>query len=173
MSLTPDQRQQARLIIRRYLEKAEQNQPDIHYSQARPLTSLGKPPDSEFWNDCQRTVHQRVQYWATCGRRSRSRTGGYSYSGWGFTGSILATNRRRRVPLDRKFFIGDMALYGPSLSNTRMSRCVAGMATHEFRLDVARPEPGPYATRLGTAATCWLSFVRSRWRDRDRPTVHP
>ena len=45
--------------------------------------------------------------------------GGYNYTGYGNTGSILYTNRRRRVPLDRKFFIGDMVLYGPSFSDTK------------------------------------------------------
>ena len=76
--------------------------------------------------------------------------GGYGYSGWGFTGSILATNRRRRVPLDRKFFIGDMALYGPSLSNTRhVTMCRRNGDYMSSVWTSHGHEPGPYATRLG------------------------
>ena len=110
--MTPDQRQQARFMIRRYLERCEANQPDIHYSQFRPITSLGDPPNSEFTTDCSGHVISAF-YWADmwCPFKVKS-PGGYGYTGWGYTGSILAENRSRRVPLDRKFFVGDMALFG-------------------------------------------------------------
>jgi hypothetical protein len=149
MSMTSEQRQQARYIIRRYLERAEANQPDIHYSQFRPLTSLGDPPSSEFTTDCSGLVISAF-YWADlwCAFKVKD-PGGYGYTGWGYTGSILATNKTRRVPTDRKFFIGDMALYGPSLSRTtHVTICRKGGATMDSIWTSHGSERGPYPTRL-------------------------
>jgi cell wall-associated NlpC family hydrolase len=149
-SLAPSQRQQARYVIRRYLERAEANQPRIHYSQFRPLTSLGDPPNSEFTTDCSGLVISAFR-WAdiwSAGFKVKD-PGGYAYSGWGFTGSILSTNRRRRVPLDHKFFIGDMALFGPSLSHTtHVTICRRGGSTMSSIWTSHGSERGPYATRL-------------------------
>jgi hypothetical protein len=146
---TAEQRQQARYIIRRYLEKAEANQPDIHYSQFRPLTSLGDPPASEFTTDCSGLVISAYR-WADlwCAFLVKD-PGGHAYTGWGWTGSILETNKRRRVPLDRKFFIGDMALYGPSLGNTtHVTICRRGGNTQTSVWTSHGSERGPYPTRL-------------------------
>ena len=52
MSLTPTQRKRARTLIRRYCERAEAAKVEIHYSQARPMTHLGVPPESGFTADC-------------------------------------------------------------------------------------------------------------------------
>ena len=43
---------------------------------------------------------------------------GYRFAGWGWTGSILETNRNHVVPLDHLFMVGDLALYGESLART-------------------------------------------------------
>lgn len=149
MSLTPEQRAATRTIIRRYLERAERNQPDIHYSQFRPLTSLGDPPSSEFTTDCSGLVISAF-YWADMWLPWKVKDpGGYAYGGWGYTGSILATNRKRRVPLDRKFFVGDMALFGPSLSRTaHVTICRRNGDTNSSIWTSHGSEPGPYATRL-------------------------
>jgi hypothetical protein len=149
VALTPDQRKQARYIIRQYLERAEANKPRIHYSQARPLTSLGDPPGSEFTTDCSGLAISAFR-WADiwCSFLVKD-PGGYMYSGWGYTGSILATNKKRRVPLDRKFFIGDMALYGPSLDRTtHVTICRAGGSYLGSVWTSHGSEGGPYATRL-------------------------
>jgi hypothetical protein len=147
--LTAEQRQQARYVMRRYLERAEANQPRIHYSQARPLTSLGDPPGSVFTTDCSGLTISAF-YWADlwCAFPVKD-PGGYHYSGWGYTGSILETNRRRRVPLDHKFFIGDMALYGHSLTHTtHVTICRRGGNTMTSVWTSHGSERGPYATRL-------------------------
>lgn len=147
--MTSEQRVAIRTIIRRYLEKAEGNKADIHYSQFRPLTSLGDPPTSEFTTDCSGLVISAF-YWADLWLPYKVKDpGGYAYSGWGYTGSILATNRRRRVPLDRKFFIGDMALYGPSLSRTsHVTICRRNGNTQTSIWTSHGSELGPYPTRL-------------------------
>ncbi len=147
--MTPDQRQQARFVIRRYLERAEANQPDIHYSQFRPITCLGDPPNSEFTADCSGYVIAAF-YWADmwCPFKVKS-PGGYGYTGWGYTGSILAENRTRRVPLDRKFFVGDMALFGPSFSRTtHVTICRRNGGTQDSIWSSLGSERGPVPTRL-------------------------
>ena len=151
MILTAEQRTVARTIIRRYLERAEANQPDIHYSQFRPLTSLGDSPNSEFTTDCSGLAISAF-YWAELWTPKNlviKDPGGYAYRGWGYTGSILETNRKRRVPLDHKFFVGDMALYGPSLHRTTHVTICRRNGNYLSSIWTSHgSEAGPYATRL-------------------------
>lgn len=149
--MTPEQRTQTRLLIRRYLERCEANQPDIHYSQFRPMTCLGDPPGSEFTADCSALVVAAF-FWADmwCPWKVKS-PGGYGYTGWGWTGSILAENRTRRVPLDHKFYVGDMALFSPtgSYSNTtHVTICRRNGGTQDSIWTSHGSEHGPIPTRL-------------------------
>lgn len=147
--LTAEQRASARTVIRRYLEKAELNQPDIHYSQFRPLTSLGDPPTSEFTTDCSGLCISAF-YWADLWLPFKIKDpGGYAYQGWGYTGSILETNKKRRIPLDRKFFVGDMALYGPSIYRTTHVTICRRNGDYMSSIWTSHgSERGPYATRI-------------------------
>jgi len=107
-----EKRRQTRVLIRKYLERAEANKADIHYSQDRLLTSLGDSPDSEFETDCSGLVISAFFWadkWTTFAVKD---PGGYNYSGAGNTGSILRTNYKRAVPFDHTFYLGDMALFG-------------------------------------------------------------
>jgi hypothetical protein len=149
VSLTSDQRQQVRYVMRRYLERAEANKKDIHYSQMRPITAIGDSPDSEFTADCSGYVIC-AYYWADIWSPPVVKDpGGYGYSGWGYTGSILETNKSRRVPLDRKFFVGDMALYGSSFGNTKhVTICRQNGDTMSSIWSSLGSESGPVPTRL-------------------------
>lgn len=119
MSLTSSQKQSARFYIRRYCERAEENRARIHYSQARPMTHLGKSPSSEFTCDCSGFVTSAFRWADLSNQFKLNDPNGLNYNGFGFTGTLLAHNRKGRVPTDQKFFVGDMAFYGPSLSDTR------------------------------------------------------
>jgi len=150
MSLTPDQRKQARTILANYLTKSETHKGKIRYSQFRPLTSLGDPPEKGFTTDCSGLVISAF-YWANLFTKKFKikDPGGYGYSGWGYTGSILSTNKSRRVALNKKFFIGDMALYGPSMGHTtHVTICRRGGGTMDSLWTSHGSEAGPYATRL-------------------------
>jgi hypothetical protein len=117
MSLTAHQREVTRTIIRRYLEQAERNKANIHYSMLRPTPMHA--PTGEWATDCSGLAINAFN-WADQWTPWRVKDpGGYGYTGIGNTGSILSTNRKRRVPLDHKFFVGDMGLFGPSLSWTK------------------------------------------------------
>lgn len=120
MALSPTQKEAARFIIRRYLERCEDTRSSKHYSQHRPMTHLGKSPSLEWTADCSGYATGAFR-WADLMMNIKINDPNgpqFNYNGFGFTGTLLAANRQRRVPLDQKFFVGDMALYGPSLSNT-------------------------------------------------------
>ncbi len=147
--MTADQRKRALTIIRLYLEACESYRSRIHYSQFRPLTSLGDLPQRGFTSDCSGLVISAF-YEANQKMAVKIKDpGGYNYSGWGYTGSILATNKSRRVPLDHKFFIGDMALFGRSLSATsHVTICRRGGGTMDSIWTSLGGESGPLPTRL-------------------------
>lgn len=118
MALTPTQKESARFLIRRYCERAEANQPNIHYAQFRPMNHLGKSPSERFTCDCSGFVTSAFRWADLHTRFAVKDPNGLKYSGFGFTGTLLSHNRSRRIALDRRFLVGDMGLYGPSLSNT-------------------------------------------------------
>ena len=162
MSLTPEQRKHARYVIRRYLERSEANKDDIHYDQFRPITSLGDSPSGGFTTDCSGLVIG-AYYWADmwCPFLVKD-PGGYGYTGWGNTTTILSTNKRRRVPLDRKFFVGDMALYGPNLVDTKhVAICRRNGDTMSSVWTSHGSELGPYPVRLMYRPKDFLCIVRS------------
>jgi len=147
MSLTPTQRSVARTLIRRYLERATANKDDIHYSQHRPTTLAG--PDAEFATDCSGLVINAF-HWADQWTSFKVKDpGGYSYTGIGNTTSILSTNRRRRVPFDHKFFVGDMALFGESLYDTEHVIICRANGTYRSSVWTSHGrEAGPYDVEI-------------------------
>ena len=123
MPLTPTQKEAARFLMRRYMERCEDNRAAIHYSQVRPMQNFGKSPSAQWTADCS-AYTTGVFYWAhTHTAFVVNDPNGLRYSKYGYTGTLLAHNRSGRVPMDRKFFVGDMAIYGPSLSDTRHVVC--------------------------------------------------
>jgi hypothetical protein len=65
------------------------------------------------------------------------------------------------VPLDRRFYIGDMALYGPTLSHTtHVTVCRQGGDLMGSVWTSHGSEAGPYATRLRYRSD-FLLVVRS------------
>lgn len=120
MPLKPSQKETARDLIATYLRRCEETRTKKHYSQARPMTHLGKPPSAEWTADCSGYATSAFR-WADLAMSIKVNDPNgplYNYNGYGYTGTLLANNKTRRIPLDRKFFVGDLALYGPSLSNT-------------------------------------------------------
>jgi hypothetical protein len=149
MPRTPTQKEAIRFLIRRYCERAEDNRPDIHYAQFRPMNHLGKSPSSEFTCDCS-SFATSAFYWANKHTAFKvNDPNGLNYNGYGYTGTLLYNNRTRRVPLDHKFFIGDMALYGPSLSRTsHVVICRKSGKEKDALWTSHGSEGGPYSVRL-------------------------
>lgn len=149
MQRTPTQKEAIRFLIRRYCERAEDNRSDIHYSQFRPMNHLGKSPSQEFTCDCSGFTTS-AYHWANKHTAFKVHDpNGLDYNGYGYTGTLLYHNRSHRVPFDRKFFVGDMALYGPSLGQTtHVTICrKTGKANDSLWTSHGREE-GPYPVSL-------------------------
>jgi len=151
--MTPTEKKKARRIIRRYLERSEAVRAGIHYSQARPMTHLGVSPEQGYTADCSGYVTGAFKWadkWLPFHVKDpNGRPAGSHYDGWGYTGTLLAANARRRVPLNRRFFLGDIALYGPSLSRTgHCTICRQGGDAATSVWSSHGNEAGPYPTRL-------------------------
>ena len=149
MALTASQKQISRDLIRRYCERAEANKAQIHYSQHRPMTHLGKSPSREMTCDCSGFATGAYR-WADKHTKFGVRDpNGLKYSGAGYTGTLLAHNRSRRVALNRMFRVGDMALYGTSLSNTtHVVICRRSGNAYDSVWTSHGSEAGPYAVKL-------------------------
>lgn len=144
--MTSERRKVIRTLIRRYLEKAEANQPDLHYSQFRPTPMHA--PTGDWSTDCSGLVIN-AYHWADLWLPySVKDPGGYGYTGIGNTATILSTNRKRRVPLDRKFFVGDMGLYGSWSHTKHVVICRKNGDVNTSIWTSHGSERGPYAVRL-------------------------
>src|SRR4029077_5073356 len=102
-----------RKAITDYCQRSIQSEPGIHYLQERAIQAFGVPPENGFSTDC--SGHSTcAYYWA------RKETGvavpdpnGNGYNGYGDT-AHLVNNPKVQPP----YKVGDLALYGPSLSAT-------------------------------------------------------
>src|SRR4029077_11462310 len=102
-----------REAITDYCQRSIQSEPGIHYLQERAIQAFGVPPETGFSTDC--SGHSTcAYYWA------RKQTGvavpdpnGNGYNGYGYTGTLV-NNPKVQPP----YKVGDLALYGPSLSAT-------------------------------------------------------
>lgn len=147
--MTPTERRRVRRLIARYCERSEAVKPRIHYSQARPMTHLGVSPEQGYTADCSGFATSAF-YWANKWTPFPvADPNGRGYDGYGYTGTLWWENRRRRVPLDRKFFVGDLALYGPSLDRTgHVVICCANGDADDAVWASHGSEAGPYFVRL-------------------------
>jgi len=144
--MTSEQRKVIRGIIKRYLAAARANQPDIHYSQLRPTPMHS--PNGEWSTDCSGLVINAF-HWADMWLPYHVKDpGGYGYTGIGNTQTILNTNRRRRVPLDHKFFVGDMALYGSWYKTKHVVICDTNGSQYSSVWTSHGSELGPYRVKL-------------------------
>lgn len=160
--LTPNQKKTARTLIQSYLVKCEAHELSKHYSQLRPMSHLGDSPEQEWTADCSGYATGAF-YWAdkwTPGFKVED-PNGLSYSGWGYTGTLLSRNFRHQVPLDRTFFIGDMGLYGPASRTRHVVICRKGGNISTAVWSSFGSERGPIPVRLGYRSDL-LCVVRAR-----------
>jgi len=135
------------MLIRRYLDQVIANRANIHYSQFRPTQIHA--PSGEWATDCSGLCINAF-HWADLWTPFLIKDpAGYGYTGIGNTTTILSTNRRRRVPLDHKFFVGDMALFGDSLYHTKHVIICRRNGTYTTSIWTSHgQESGPYDVRI-------------------------
>lgn len=146
--LTPNEKKKARELMATYMARAIADRADKHYSQHRPMTHLGKSPDAEWDADCS-GFDTGVYYWADKWLPFPiDDPNGLRYSGYGYTGTLLSHNWRHKVPEGRRYFVGDLALYGPPTAtrHTTICRKPGNAATSVW--GSFGNEAGPYDVRL-------------------------
>lgn len=159
--LTPNEKKRARGAMSRYVLNAIQTAATKHYSQHRPMAHLGRSPLVEWTADCS-GFDTGVFAWArkVTGLPVEDPNGAsFNFSGWGYTGTLLAANYRRQVPSGRRYFIGDMALYGAPGATKHTVICFKGGDRNTSVWGSHGNEAGPYAVRLHYRAD-FLCVVR-------------
>ena len=144
------------LALSDYCRRSIANEPKIHYSQARPMTHLGDPPEGGFTTDC--SGHSRSCYYEADWPDPNKN----GYNGYGWTGELV-DNPKVKPP----YKVGDLALYGTSTGNTtHCCTCyVAGDAWSSTWCSHGS-EQGPNAVSLNTGT---ISFASSGRRSKTMP----
>lgn len=117
-ALTPTQKKKWRAACADYCQRAEAARLNRGYSQRRPGIGYGLPPEAMQVDDCS-MYDSKATYW------SSHHTGIFvpdplneHYTGWGYTGTEITNPNLYEIPLDHRFLVGDMAIWGPNESNT-------------------------------------------------------
>lgn len=114
-ALTPDDVAE---VMTDYLVRSIKSASRWHYSQARAMSNFGKAPEEEQWSDCS---GQATSVFYFCMQEldapvpdpNRYAAGFGSYSGYGYTGTLIAAPR-----CSAPWRVGDLAIYGKSTSST-------------------------------------------------------
>lgn len=120
VGLTPTEKKEARRLLTEFFTLAERNRANVIYSQHRPFDPTVDPRVG-FTGDCSSYVTQSFNWMRDYldGPPIHDPNGTVEWDGYGFTGTTLLTNRHYFVPLDRLFYVGDIAIFGSSFWNTK------------------------------------------------------
>lgn len=120
-----------------------------HYSQARAMSNFGVKPENEQWSDCS-GQSTSVYFWAKQATGlavpdpNRYASGFGGYSGYGYTGTLIAAPR-----CYAPFRIGDLGIYGDSTSDTsHVVTCYEAGDANSAEWCSNGSEEAPYAVEL-------------------------
>lgn len=113
----PPPAEKVQAAIADYCRRSITNRTKIHYRQERPMRQFGIAPERGFTTDCSGHATSSY-YWA----RQETKVAvpdpngpSYSFNGYGYTGTLIGSHNPR---VSAPYRVGDLALYGPSTSNT-------------------------------------------------------
>ena len=144
MSLTPNQKKLVRSKMTDFCVRAEAHENVWHYTQQRPFHGFGVVPEQWHANDCSGYV-SLVFNWAM------HQTGlyladplGWSYSGWGNTGSEILWLRKHGKHIENNvFYVGDLAVYGDWGNTEHTTVCRKNGSASTSRWSSFGSESGP------------------------------
>jgi cell wall-associated NlpC family hydrolase len=141
---TPAENAAVRRVLADYGLRCIRHASTIHYSQHRPLTSLGVAPERGFTTDCSGLVISAYR-WALLHSGVRvPDPGGYHFNGWGWTGTLIRNPRAGGM-----YRVGDVALYGRSRTQTtHATLCIREGDSAASRWVSHGSEAGPYPVLL-------------------------
>jgi len=144
---SPTEKRKIRAAMSNYMLRCEHSRPQIHYSQARPYHHLGVTPEHGFTADCSSYV-TGVYFWSSDQSNLPVRDpNGLSWSGYGYTGTLLHENIAHHAPED-KYLVGDMALFGPAYRTKHVTICRTPGTSNTSIWSSHGSESGPVPTRL-------------------------
>jgi hypothetical protein len=148
--LPPNDKRRTRQAIARFLRDSENNRAAITYTQARPFVVYVNPA-AGYRGDCSSYVTQAFA-WAKkqTGLPLHDPNGRVEYDGYGWTGTLLATNHQHSIrPVsDRHFFIGDLAIYGTFYNTVHVTVCRQGGDLHTAVWSSHGSQAGPMPVSL-------------------------
>lgn len=115
--LTAQQKGSIRKHITDYTVRAEASRLKWHYTQQRPFHGWMDPPEHHHSNDCSGYVSLAYNWAMHKSGVYLADPLNYHYSGWGYTGSLYEYLKHTPAPVG-KYLVGDIALWGPSASDT-------------------------------------------------------
>ncbi len=122
MPLTPTQKKHVRDAIANYCARAETARLLWHYSQQRPFTGYGVPPDGhQHVADCSSYCALAFD-WAARVAHVYLHSPLDAQPGWGYTGTQYAYLAAHQAPVD-KYMVGDMAIFGRPSNTVHTSIC--------------------------------------------------
>lgn len=155
--MTPGNKLLCRAAMADYLLRCERMERIIHYDQVRPMRSLGQAPEHGMTMDCSEYV-TATYFWAWKHNPKGILVpdpNGNNYDGVGNT-TTLRVHNTNRVPLDHKFFVGDMAQYRNE-NHVTICRKEGNMRTAIFSSHGR--EAGPVPTQLWSYRRDELLYV--------------
>lgn len=156
--LSPAEKTNIRLHMADYFLRCERSERLIHYKQ-KFRNTYGIPPESGFTADCSELTIDG-SYWAwkhnTYGILVPDPSGNH-YNGQGNTTSIRNNpENANHVPLNHKFFVGDMAQYRDS---DHVTTCRLGGTIKTAIFTSHGKEAGPVPTQLWSYRRDELLYV--------------
>jgi len=145
--LTPTEKRSARTALARFLNDSELRRGSVHYTQKRPFDETVEPSKG-YYGDCSSYLSQAFRWVVSHYHIPLADPNGRDYDGYGFTGTLLAVNHKHNVPLNRKFFVGDMAIYGTFWDTRHVVVCRKGGYGADAVWSSHGSEAGPLPVRL-------------------------
>lgn len=146
--LTSSEKVRARRWQAAYLLATENARDLWGYLQRRKMESLGDDPSKGGRSDCSENCTASF-FWV------RLKTGlpvedpnGLGFNGYGYTGTLLAANASRKVPSGRRYYVGDMAIYGHGSTTTHVVTCRKNGHAADAVWTSNGSQAGPYPVRL-------------------------
>ncbi len=145
--LTPTEKKHVRDAIATYLERTEVYRARWHYEQFRRMRSLGVAASKGGRSDCSEQATASLFMGARLAKAPVEDPNGLHWSGWGYTGTLLAANDDDQV--DGTFLVGDLAIFGSSRSHTTHVTTCRKKGTASTAIFTSNGnEAGPYGTSL-------------------------
>jgi hypothetical protein len=144
--LSPTEKKHVREALANYGNRSCAFASKWHYAQIRRMTNLGKAAAAGGRIDCSEHMTCSLFMGGKVAHVAVDDPNGLHWSGWGYTGTLLATNDDHQV--DGTYLVGDFAIYGTRWNTKHVVTCVKKGNASTAAWTSMGNESGPYLVRL-------------------------